>query len=54
MASTIVGYYQNAIGTGHHGFLATVVNPPPPAGTTAVTIMSNPSDGTYEIYKRRR
>ena len=25
-------------------------NPPPPAGTTAVMIMSNPSDGTYEVY----
>src|SRR5205085_3589907 len=37
-------------GTGNHGFLMTTVNPPPPAGTTALMIMSNPSDGTYEIY----
>jgi len=27
-----------------------LTNPPPPAGTTADMIMSNPSDGTYEVY----
>jgi hypothetical protein len=35
------------VGTG------TIINddvPPPPAGTTAVMIMSNPSNGTYEVY----
>jgi hypothetical protein len=25
-------------------------NPPPPAGTTALMIMSNPTNGTYEVY----
>ena len=35
------------VGTG------TIINddvPPPPAGTTALMIMSNPSSGTYEVY----
>src|SRR6516225_5878255 len=50
-AGQIVGFYQNATGTGIHGFLLTITpNPSPPAGTTALMIMSNPSDGTYEIY----
>src|SRR5262249_41634010 len=35
------------VGTG------TIINddvPPPPAGTTSLMIMSNPSNGTYEVY----
>jgi hypothetical protein len=32
------------------GTAAPEPNPPPPAGTTAVMIMSNPTNGTYEVY----
>src|SRR5262249_37191393 len=47
----ISGFYK--IGNAQHGFLRTATpdtNPPPPAGTTALMIMSNPSTGAYWIY----
>src|SRR5262249_5769785 len=38
-------------GTGNHGFLETTIpNPAPPPGTAALMIMSDPSNGTYEVY----
>jgi len=47
--SRIVGTLSD--GTGDHGYVETTFpNPSPPAGTTAVMIMSNPSNGTYEVY----
>jgi hypothetical protein len=44
----IVGYYFDSNGL-HHGFLASVVLPPP-AATTADMILRRGSDGVYEIY----
>src|SRR5262245_63338265 len=46
--SQIVGTLSSGA---NHGFLETPFpNPPPPAGTTALMIMSNPSNGSYEVY----
>ena len=45
----IVGDYVDSLGN-THGFLFTPPNPNPPAGTTAVMIMDQPTTGNYEIY----